>query len=146
MKNSLARRKYLIDQNPQQFKEFEHEQAFFEAVKNAKNYIQQRFWMIDQGIDFSNYPEEREFQEVNKKLKLEAGAMTVRFTRACFMATDKQFQISRDAQILKEKKEKEQKRVEAIKMQMIKKVQTIMTANTKSEKPNAILEKLRDIK
>ena len=72
--------------------------------------------------------------------------MTVRFTRACLMATDKQFKISRDAQILKEKKEKEQKRVEAIKMQMIKKVQTIMTANTKSEKPNAILEKLRDIK
>jgi len=81
-KKKLANRAYLIKNVPNQFDNFEHEANVFEAVTYCKEWIPERRWLQDNGVDCSEYEQEVKFVEFNRRYKLIERAKAVRMTRA----------------------------------------------------------------
>ena len=68
---------------------FSYEKDYFEALKKVKEYLPQREWMVAEGLNLSDFEIEDEFQELNKKFKLEAKGRQVRLTKALIIAAEK---------------------------------------------------------
>ena len=72
-----------------QLPEMKLEQEALAAVKYVKEFYPHRIWLIRNKIDFTNFPEELQFQDLNEMFDIEFQALKVKFTKALFYATNK---------------------------------------------------------
>jgi len=62
---------------PGKFESFEKELSIHKAIKYSKNWIVQRRWLKKNGIDFSDFDEEKEFKKLCEDFKFESKIMNV---------------------------------------------------------------------
>jgi len=81
-----ANKKYLIKKLPGMLEEFESEEEFHKGILTVKKFHLHRQWLEANGLDFSEFEEEKEYQAINRKLGLEIKAMQRHFTQGLALA------------------------------------------------------------
>ena len=54
-----------------EIQEFSNKLDLFEAIKKARKWIKHRKWLVKNQVNFDNFKEEIEFQNINEKFGLD---------------------------------------------------------------------------